>query len=92
MQDAKECFTHSWDFFPAYLNYAACNEYLGRHEETLKTLDQVLALKPDYGEALEFKINSSNSFVDIRRRFLRSSNYGKSTLIIPCSKSGMQGC
>lgn len=56
MRDAKDLFTQAWDYLPAYLNYAGCNVSLGRYDEALKTLDQVLAIKPDYSNALETKV------------------------------------
>lgn len=56
MRDAKDLFTQAWDYLPAYLNYAGCNVSLGRYDEALQTLDQVLAMKPDYSNALEFKV------------------------------------
>jgi len=57
MRDAKDLFTQAWDYLPAYLNYAGCNIALGQYDEALKTLDQVLAIKPDYRNALELKVH-----------------------------------
>lgn len=56
LRDAKEAMTHSPELLQAYMNYAQCNVALGRNDEALKAVDQVLAMKPDDLPALEFKV------------------------------------
>jgi tetratricopeptide (TPR) repeat protein len=56
LRDAKEAMTHSPDLLQAYMNYAQCNVALGRNDEALKAVNQVLAMKPDDIPALEFKV------------------------------------
>lgn len=56
LRDAKEAMTHSPDLLQAYMNYAQCNLALGRNDEALKAVDQVLAMRPNDLPALEFKV------------------------------------